>query len=485
MKQQAFNPYLPSYEYVPDGEPHIFGDRLYVFGSHDAFNGRGFCINDYVCWSAPLEDLSDWKYEGVIYKRLQDPLNQKGRAYMNAPDVVRGADGRYYLYYQLHIECVTSVAVADKPAGPYAFYGHVRHPDGTLYGKKKGDAYNFDPGLLRDDDGSIYMYTGFSPTYKPMRFVMGLRGGTFEGGTVARLQPDMLTLDGAPLPTIPGELDAAGTEFAGHGFFEASSPRKIRGTYYLVYSSCLSHELCYAAAAAPTGPWRYGGTIISIGDIGLPGVTAQTARNYTGNTHGGLVCVQGQWYIFYHRQTNQQKCARQGCAEPITIAADGSIRQVEMTSCGLNGGPLRGTGTYEARIACNLRGAGGTFAYVRLHHRETEYPYFTQSGADRESDGDQYIANLRDGAQAGFKYFSFAGENHISVSVRGACSGRLLVYTDSGASPAAEIPVSSSAEWHTCSAPMKALSGTQPLYFLFRGEGSMDFRSFTTDTQRC
>ena len=29
---QVFNPYLPSWEYVPDGEPHVFGDRVYVYG---------------------------------------------------------------------------------------------------------------------------------------------------------------------------------------------------------------------------------------------------------------------------------------------------------------------------------------------------------------------------------------------------------------------------------------------------------------------
>ena len=69
MKKQAFNPYLPSYEYVPDGEPYVFGDRVYVFGSHDAFDGEGFCVNDYVCWSAPTEELGDWKYEGVIFRR--------------------------------------------------------------------------------------------------------------------------------------------------------------------------------------------------------------------------------------------------------------------------------------------------------------------------------------------------------------------------------------------------------------------------------
>ena len=37
--KQIFNPYLPSYEYIPDGEPHIFGDRLYIYGSHDRFGG--------------------------------------------------------------------------------------------------------------------------------------------------------------------------------------------------------------------------------------------------------------------------------------------------------------------------------------------------------------------------------------------------------------------------------------------------------------
>ena len=35
MKNQIFNPFLPLNKYIPDGEPHIFGDRIYLFGSHD------------------------------------------------------------------------------------------------------------------------------------------------------------------------------------------------------------------------------------------------------------------------------------------------------------------------------------------------------------------------------------------------------------------------------------------------------------------
>ncbi len=73
MKRQAVNPYLPGYEYIPDGEPYEFDGRIYVYGSHDGFGSPIFCVNDYVCWSASVDDLGDWRYEGVIYRKNQDP----------------------------------------------------------------------------------------------------------------------------------------------------------------------------------------------------------------------------------------------------------------------------------------------------------------------------------------------------------------------------------------------------------------------------
>ena len=105
MKKRVVNPYLPSYEYVPDGEPHVFDGRLYIFGSHDRFGSKSFCANDYTCWSAPCDDLSDWRCEGIIYRRSQDPMRMAPlRTHMWAPDVCRGADGRYYLYYACDIQ---------------------------------------------------------------------------------------------------------------------------------------------------------------------------------------------------------------------------------------------------------------------------------------------------------------------------------------------------------------------------------------------
>lgn len=90
MKKQALNPYLPSWEYVPDGEPYVFNGRVYVYGSHDFYNGYVFCMGDYVCWSAPVDDLGNWRYEGTIYRKTDDPLNPGGKMCLYAPDVTVG-----------------------------------------------------------------------------------------------------------------------------------------------------------------------------------------------------------------------------------------------------------------------------------------------------------------------------------------------------------------------------------------------------------
>lgn len=92
----------------------ILSDKqLYVYGSHDRFNAPIFCVNDYVCWSAPVEDLSEWRYEGVIYRKKQDPKNPLGYHLLFAPDVCQGPDGRYYLYYAFDFLGIMSVAVCD------------------------------------------------------------------------------------------------------------------------------------------------------------------------------------------------------------------------------------------------------------------------------------------------------------------------------------------------------------------------------------
>ena len=469
--KQTFNPFLPSYEYVPDGEPHVFGDRVYLYGSHDRFNGRFFCMNDYVCWSAPVNDLSDWRYEGVIWKKTDDPTKPPFfLKQMYAPDVTKGNDGRYYLYYFKGNSGMIGVAVCDTPAGRYKYHGHVRYPDGTLLGKKKEpDLAQFDPGVFRDDDGKVYLYTGFGE--KGPNIFTNFRPVNYNGAMGVELESDMLTIKPETMVRIAKTQHCSkGTGYEGHEFFEASSMRKFNGKYYFIYSSVKGHELCYATGDSPLGEFTYGGTLVSIGDVGL----SEKPLNYLGNTHGSVEKINGEYYVFYHRQTNRHCHSRQACAEKIVMNEDGSFRQAEITSCGLNGGPLACKGEYEARIACNLFGRYGVKFYT-VKTPEGSYPYFTQSGKDRENDPDQHVANFCNGATAGFKYFDFDGTNaEVCVTVSGRAKGGIFVRTDLKSQPITSLTVDlSGRERQKVTADIKIEKGIRPLYFTFEGKGKL------------
>jgi hypothetical protein len=236
---------------------------------------------------------------------------------------------------------------------------------------------------------------------------------------------------------------------------------------------------------APAGPFTYGGTLVDVGDLYLNGNTDELhAANYLGNTHGGMCCIHGQWYIFYHRQTNRNSYARQACAERLERTADGGFKQAEVTSCGLNGGPLKGIGTYEARIACNLWAKEGTYRYDAPDRKKVlkTHPYFTQSKPDREKDGDQYIANMRDGAVAGFKYFDFQGTNQIEIQVRGVAEGNMVVSTASDFSEiVGRVAVKPNGAAQTFCAPIEKIEGIKPLFFRYEGSGAVDFIKFTME----
>ena len=471
MKKQCFNPYLPSYEYIPDGEPYVFDGRVYVYGSHDRFGAMSFCENDYVTWSAPEEDLSDWRYEGIIFHRTDDPMNEDGKAPLFAPDVQKGTDGKYYLYYAPAGLNVIGVACSEKPAGLYSFCGHVKYSDNTLLGQKKEHGIVFDPGVFLDDDGQVYLYYGFTP--------LGDLKGVQTGPFVVKLEGDMYTMKEDPVP-----VEICGCADRGHSFFEASSMRKINGKYYFIYSSLNSHELCYAIGKNSMGPFEYGGALHSNGDIGYQGRKEENRTCYTGNNHGSLVCIKGRWYIFGHRMTNYTAFSRQGVAEAVRILPDGSIPQIEMTSCGLNNGPLDGKGEYEARIACNLWSKAGARHYVggstgaEAEELRRDHPVFTQDGEDREECPNQHIANMHDGATAGFKYFSMPEKVTICIVTRGA-DGKMEVRTEPDGDVQAQILLKSGMQWQESEkVPLKIPGEKQTLYFTYCGEGVIDFMKF-------
>ena len=172
------------------------------------------------------------------------------------------------------------------------------------------------------------------------------------GPSMVVLEDDMLTVKEEAKHIIPYRVK--GTSFERHPFFEGSSMRKVGDKYYFIYSSWQNHELCYATSDYPDKDFIFGGTIVSNGDIGYNGRTESEKLNMTGTTHGSIIEINNQWYVFYHRLTHKSDYSRQACAEKIYIDSDGNIAQVEVTSCGLNDEPLKAEGEYPSIIACNI-----------------------------------------------------------------------------------------------------------------------------------
>ena len=372
------NPYLPSWEYVPDGEPRVFGDRIYVYGSHDRKDSIDFCDYKLKVWSAPVSDPTKWVCHGDIFRSRDGHDSPSDVDWTDellfAPDVVERG-GKYYLYAYI-VNAKGCVAVADRPEGPFRLLSRYKYDIPNHY----DNGTFIDPGVLVDDDGRVYIYCGYQGSY-----MCELKDNMYEA--------------------VPGsyKLDIIPTAEP-HRFFEACSPRKINGTYYLIYSPQRGSCLDYATSDSPTGPFTYRGTIIDNG-IDFPG----------GNDHGSVCCVNGQWYIFYHRMTNGTIMSRRGCVERIEILPDGTIPQVEMTSLGFEES-LNPYDFTQADTACVLKGG----CYI------TETSVFERP-----------IVNVTDGCVMGWKYFDF-GEDfasktmQIRLKLRGTGSrGRVHVRLDS------------------------------------------------------
>jgi len=309
------NPILPEKCFVPDAEARVMPDgRLYIYGSWDLSGCKEYCSRELHGFST--DDMVHWVDHGVIFENTDEnpgvPSQPGVKLY--APDAIH-KDGKYYLYLcgpgnGLGFE---AMAVADSPVGPFSKAVPVEGADGD----------GIDPTVFVDDDGQAYYFWG----------QFQLRGG--------KLKEDMATLD-------PESIERSLLTEWEHGFHEGASIRKRGDTYYMVYTdisrgraTCLS----YAMAKHPLGPYTKGGVIID--NIGVD--------PQTWNNHGSIECYKGQWYVFYHRSSQNGQTCRRVCAEPIFFDEDGRIAEVVPTSQGAEG-PLNAFCEVRASRACRMKG---------------------------------------------------------------------------------------------------------------------------------
>ena len=488
MRKQVFNPFLPLNEYIPDGEPHVFGNRVYLYGSHDKEAGDTFCMRDYCVYSASITDLKNWKYEGISYEAKNDP-NYKERPYMYAPDCVKGNDGYYYLYYAMSgyrgvggYFGPISVAKSDKPYGPFKFIGFVKYSNGDLM----LDYVPFDPAVM-NDNGVIRLYYGTQYDYEEnleefltndelITLEANMFGKTKEeiieyakrdsvnGAVMAILEDDMITIKEAPHHIIP--YNTKGTSFEAHPFFEGSSIRKFNNKYYFIYSSKHNHELCYAISDYPDKDFKFMGTLVSNGDIGLNRRKEENRLNMTGTTHGSIEFINGKYYIFYHRLTHKSDYSRQACAEEIKMNRDGTFNQVEITSCGLNGKALEAKGKYSACIACNITNG-------KMPHGSNKIfsEHFPNVNNDKEL---RFISEITDKTLIGFKYFDFNHNKKLSITYKGLAHGFINISNDLPDKFIKKVKIMPQSDFTKLTIDVNFLDGVRPLYLYFEIDGLLD-----------
>ena len=451
------NPYLPLWEHIPDGEPRVFEDpdnpgkyRSYIIGSHD-LTYTAYCGSDIRMWSAPVEDLSQWRDEGPLFTWFVDGQWDT----MYAPDLVEVKDkatGKktYYLYpHSRGRGRIATVCKSDRPDGPFVPINVTEDGRGCL----PGSLIDFDPSVFienitdkKDPDYDkgfrAYVYYGFQHS----------TAVELDQNTMYSQRPGTEIHDFfLPASSRYGVVrDPEGTEYkylykdqdpGSFNFFEASSIRQVGNKYVMVFSgysgpdyglSSTNSALRYAYGDSPLGPWRSGGVLVDSRGV-VPDENGEhlITTNAAHNTHGSLQEINGQWYVFYHRPPRGFGNARQSMVAPVKIEWD----QKKVA----DGGQVRITG-YDPFLPGNewvaAASDGQTYTGAEVTSEGFQiyglppYNYYSAGYACYMSDqnwiqdnhdvwnNNMDLAGITNGGIVGFKYFGFGGLAQDSKGVK-------------------------------------------------------------------
>lgn len=417
----AQNPIVQT-AYTADPAPMVYGDRLYLYTSHDEDASTWFTMNDWKLYST--EDMVNWTEHPtpLSYKTFEWA---RGDAWA-MQCVERG--GKFYAYVPVTMKKgggAIGVAVADSPYGP--FYDPLGKP---LVSSGKGD---IDPTVMIDDDGQAYLYWGNPFCY------------------YVKLNEDMISYSGDVV-----KVDMTEEAF---GKREGNVPErptlyeegpwlyKHKDWYYLLWAGGpISEHLGYSMSKSPLGPWKYGGTLMPT-----------EGRSFT--NHPGIVDYKGGTYLFYHNGAlpGGSGFTRSVCVEKVVFNADGSIQPMKMTE-----------GIREGLTALNP-----------YRKNEAETMAFSE-GMKSAKNGEVgvFVNAMRDGAYIKVKGVDFrsqgasdiiarVGTTHnggVTLEVRAdGLQGKLLATL--------QVPMTGwDDRWALVTSKVEAISGVHDLYFICKGD---------------
>lgn len=301
------NPILPGYYADPSLVQHE--GKYYLYATLDPWGG-----DTLGCWES--SDFKNWTYRILNWPTKKACTSSTSRGSMVwAPSVVRGKDGKFYMYVSVGNE--VWVGGADSPLGPWR----------NLLGDRPLIPANFRPGFhmidaeaFLDSDGSAYLYWGSGLNWKD--------GHCF----VVKLKADQATFEGEPQDVTP------------KNYFEGPFMLKHGGRYYLTYSNGNTtredYRVHYAVGDTPFGPFTEASN--------SPILVTNKPNHIISPGHHAVFTKDGQSYILYHRHDipkDPKRTLRQACLEPLHFTADGLIEKVTPT----HQGPALVQGRAESR----------------------------------------------------------------------------------------------------------------------------------------
>ena len=302
----AGNPILPGLG-VCDPHIHVFGDRAYLYASHDKSpDNPRFIMEDWWIWSS--DDLVNWRHEATV--RPEQTYLRRAFESCWATDAA-SRDGKYYFYFS-EANRRTGVLVGDSPAGPW------RDPLGKpLLTGAEAPTHPYDACVFVDDDGTAFIVFGVWDYH------------------IARLGADMISLAETPRrleisdpwgPYGPGKTD------------DKPSLHRHGELYYLSWG-CF-----YATGKSPYGPFEFRGCVLQDSSFHDGTMTPTWPHGYRQGRHGSFFTWHHQTYFAYCdiSQTGN-RYFRDTFISYVHYHADGRIAPVRVDRTGVGRyDPVRG-----------------------------------------------------------------------------------------------------------------------------------------------